>query len=73
LLEDLKAGVSDPFTGVDLIASFYETDKGTIAHCDDSSGVVGDVYRFTAQELFVEYASRCPEKVKDQQDCHQAQ
>ncbi len=64
LLQDLKAGVSDPLTGVELIASFYETDKGTLGHCDDSSGIVGNVYRFTAQELFIEYASHCDEKKK---------
>ncbi len=64
LLQDLKAGVSDPLTGVELVASFYKTDKGTLGHCDDSSGHVGDIYRFSAQELFIEYASRCTDKKK---------
>jgi hypothetical protein len=35
------------------VAAFYETDKGTLGNCDDSSGHVGDVYRFEAKELFI--------------------
>lgn len=64
LLQDLKAGVTDPLTGVELVAAFYETDKGVLGHCDDSSGHVGDVFRYDAKELFVEYASRCADKEK---------
>lgn len=45
-----------------MVAAFYETDKGTLGNCDDSSGYVGDVYRFDAKELFVGYARRCPDK-----------
>jgi hypothetical protein len=62
LLLDLKAGVSDPKLGSELVAAFYETDKGTLGNCDDSSGHVGDIYRFDAQELFVGYARCCPDK-----------
>jgi hypothetical protein len=32
--------------------------------CDDSSGNIGDVFRYDAKELFVDYASRCREKEK---------
>jgi hypothetical protein len=63
-LKNLKAGVSDPLTGVALVAAFYETDSGVLGHCDDSSGHVGDVFRYDAKELFVDYASRCPDKDK---------
>lgn len=62
LLQDLKAGVNDPKQGAELVAAFYETDKGTLGNCDDSSGHVGDVYRFDAKALFVGYARRCPDK-----------
>lgn len=64
LLQDLKAGVHDPDKGVALMASFYETDKGTLGICDDSSGYIGDIYRYDARDLFVEYASRSQEKEK---------
>jgi tetratricopeptide (TPR) repeat protein len=64
LLQDLKSGVDDPFTGVELVARFFETDEGILGHCDDSSGLVGDVFRFTARELFVEYAAQCADKEK---------
>lgn len=62
LLQDLQEGVSDPRTGAELVASFYECDKGALGNCDDSSGHVGDVFRYDARELFVSYASRCDEK-----------
>jgi hypothetical protein len=64
LLQDLKAGVTDPLAGAKLVAAFYETDKGVIGHCDDSDGCVGDVFRYDAKELFVEFASNCTEKEK---------
>ncbi len=67
LLQDLKAGVSDPLTGVELVASFYKTDNGALSNCDDSNGYVGNIYRYEAKELFALYASQCEdkEKIKD--------
>jgi uncharacterized protein DUF6880 len=62
LLQDLQAGVDDPRTGAELVAAFYECDTGALGNCDDSSGNVGDVFRYDARELFVRYASRCDEK-----------
>jgi len=62
LLEDLAADVSEPRAGVELVAAFYETDEVIFNHCDDSNGRIGDVFRHDARELFVHYASRCPDK-----------
>jgi hypothetical protein len=59
LLRDVKSGVDDPITGVELVAAFYEADNAVFEMCDDSSGNIGDVFRYDAKELFVEYASRC--------------
>ena len=64
LLQDLKSGVSDPLTGVELVAAFYEADNTIFEMCDDSSGNIGDVFRYDAKELFVDYASRCNDKEK---------
>ena len=64
LLQDVKAGVTDPLTGIKLVAAFYETDESVFNRCDDSSGHVGDVFRFDAKELFLEYASCCTDKEK---------
>ncbi len=64
LLQDLKAGVSDPLTGVELVSAFYETDRIVFDNCNDSSGHVSGVYDFDAKELFVEYASQCKDKEK---------
>lgn len=62
ILDDLKAGIEDARTGAELVAAFYETDKGTLGNCDDSSGHVGDVFRYDARKLFVSFASRCDDK-----------
>jgi hypothetical protein len=62
ILQDLKAGVENPRKGVELVAAFFETDESVLGNCDDSSGIVGDVYRFDARELFGEYARRCNDK-----------
>ena len=64
LLQDLKAGVSDPLTGVELVSAFYEIDSRIFENCDDSGGHVGDVFQLDAKELFVEYASHCEDKEK---------
>lgn len=64
LLQDLKSGVDDPITGVELVAAFYEADNTIFEMCDDSSGNIGDVFRYDAKELFVDYASRCTDKEK---------
>jgi hypothetical protein len=62
LLQDLKLGVTDPLTGIELVAAFYEADNTIFEMCDDSSGDVGDIFRFDARELFVEYATCCMDK-----------
>jgi hypothetical protein len=64
LLHDLKSGVDDPITGVELVAAFYEADSTVFEMCDDSSGNIGDVFRYDAKELFVDYAKRCSDKDK---------
>jgi len=64
LLQDLKAGVSDPLTGVELVSAFYETDRRVFDNCNDSNGHVSGVYQFDAKSLFAEYASLCEDKEK---------
>lgn len=62
LLHDLEASVKDSCRGMELALAFMETDAATFGRCDDSSGMIGDVYRYDAIELFVNYAKQCPEK-----------
>jgi hypothetical protein len=64
LLQDLKSGVDNPLTGVELVASFFEADNIIFEMCDDSSGYIGEVFRSDARELFVDYASGCTDKEK---------
>lgn len=64
LLQNLRTGVDDPLTGIELITAFYEADNTIFEMCDDSSGDIGDVFRYDAKELFVDYAKRCADKEK---------
>lgn len=62
LLGDLAKAEPDPRTGVAMIARFFEHDRNAFETCDDSDGNVGDVFRGTACDLFVRYASPCEDK-----------
>ena len=62
LLEDLKNEVSDPRSVLEALAAFYKADKFIFERCDDSNGSVGDVYRYTAVNMFVDYAKTCDDK-----------
>jgi hypothetical protein len=62
LLQQIEDQVEDTQTGCQLVADFYTTDRSVFDRCDDSSGHVGDVYRYDACELFVSYAKRCADK-----------
>ncbi len=64
LLQEVKAGVDDPLTGIELVVAFYEADETIFEMCDDSSGYIASVFCDDAKELFVEYASRCADKEK---------
>lgn len=61
-LEELRGGVDDPLTGIELVATFFETDQAIFERCDDSSGYIGHVFRHEAKELFVDFASRYSDK-----------
>jgi hypothetical protein len=62
LLQQIEDLVEDAQTGCTLVADFYTTDRSVFDRCDDSSGHVGDVYRYDACELFISYAKRCTDK-----------
>jgi hypothetical protein len=57
LLQQIEAQVVDAKAGCTLVADFYTTDRSVFGRCDDSSGHVGDVYRYD-----VSYAKRCTDK-----------
>ncbi len=63
LLEELKACAPDPCIGLELVAQFFETDSSVFENSDDD-GIIGDVYLGPAKDLFVAYASACPDKEK---------
>ena len=51
LLQQIEGQVEDAQAGCTLVADFYITDHSVFGRCDDSSGHVGDVYRYDACEL----------------------
>lgn len=62
LLADLRAGVKDSQTGVELVSSFFECDRSIFERCDDSSGIIGGVFQFDARDLFIHYAVQVEDK-----------
>ncbi len=62
LLEDMKEGVKDGKTGVELVTRFFECDRVVFDRCDDSNGDVGFVFRFEACPLFADFAAGCTDK-----------
>jgi hypothetical protein len=61
LLLDIVNKVKDIKECFDLIVAFIETDQKVYEACDDSSGVVGDVYH-EACDYFAEYAAKLNEE-----------
>jgi hypothetical protein len=62
ILAILREGVNDPKTGLELVGKFFSCDGAILERSDDSSGLIGDVFRYDARNLFVTYASRCKDK-----------
>lgn len=62
LLDDLEMGNPSPSQGLELITAFIKTDNVILNRCDDSSGMIGQVYSYDARKLFIEYAKSCEKK-----------
>lgn len=58
----LDVGVEDPRQGVELVAAFYRADDAILGACDDSSGMIGDVFRFDVLDRFVAFAVSCDDR-----------
>lgn len=62
MLDNLRAAATSPKEGLELLKLFFSYDQIIIEMCDDSSGFVGDVFRYNASEMFEEYATQCADK-----------
>lgn len=62
IVQGIKACATSPKQGVELVAAFYNVDRGLFERCDDSSGYVSPVFRGDALELFVKFAKECDDK-----------
>lgn len=56
------ATIDDPRDGCALVLDFFRGDDTLFRRCDDSSGDVGTLFNDHAKTLFVDFASRCPDK-----------
>jgi len=62
LLQEIEKEIQDPITGVDLTLGFIKCDQAVFGRCDDSNGIIGDIFRYDARNLFVKYAVKFPDK-----------
>ena len=62
ILATLREGVDDPKIGLELVGEFFSCDRAIFERSDDSSGLIGDVFRYDARNLFVAYAAGCADK-----------
>lgn len=62
VLQDLKLEVKDTHTGIEIAAAFFRSDNFLFPQCDDSSGSLGDVFRYEGRDFFVHYAKHCEQK-----------
>jgi len=62
LISDIGKSISQPDEGIALLKAFFESDAAIFELCDDSSGMVGDVFRDDAMDLFVGYARNIEDK-----------
>jgi hypothetical protein len=62
ILEDIDTLAESPRQGVELVATFIQTDNAVLGRADDSNGSIGDVYRIFACDSFVRHASQCEDR-----------
>lgn len=49
----------EPRKGFELVCGFYETDDAVYGNCDDSSGTIGDLYKYEARDLLIQFGYQC--------------
>lgn len=62
ILDDLELANPAPNQGLKLISSFIKTDNEVLNRCDDSDGIIGEIYSSDARNLFITYARACDDK-----------
>jgi len=62
MLIDLASAEPDAIIGIRLVSDLFKCDSSIFERCDDSYGLVGDFFRYSAGVLFVEYAERIDDK-----------
>lgn len=57
ILHDIEQNIRDPKEGTELVLTFMRCDSSVFNRCDDSSGIIGDIFRYRATDLFVKFAA----------------
>lgn len=61
-LQALQQLEIEPRKGFELVSAFYETDNAVYGCCDDSSGLIADLYKCRARDLLIQFGSECDDK-----------
>lgn len=62
LLNDIEQNINNPKDGTELVLSFIKCDSSVFNRCDDSSGTIGEIFRYGATDLLIQFASRLDDK-----------
>ncbi len=62
MVEAIEVSAEDPNEGIERLADFFACDRSVIESCDDSDGLVGDVFRSYATEVFAAFGQKCADK-----------
>jgi hypothetical protein len=61
-LETIEALDVQPAKGFEIVVSFFETDNTVYGNCDDSSGTIGDLYKYSAVNQLIRFGKQCDDK-----------
>jgi hypothetical protein len=64
VLEEVRATIVDPPSGVSLVIEFYKTDTRVLAAIDDVDDTIASVFRITALAHFQHYATLHPDQLE---------
>lgn len=62
VLQAIDALEIDAKQGFELVIAFFETDAAVIGNCDDSNGLIAELYRFDAKRLLLKFGSQVDDK-----------
>jgi thioredoxin-like negative regulator of GroEL len=62
ILADIQSANPTPEEGVEMVLKLFDADGDCFEQCDDSDGDIGGFFKYSAAQLFVEYAQSCSDQ-----------